>query len=117
MTSVSSRFTPLTVQALLDPAVIPENGEVSLLEASSIALCTLFSWELEVTNVLGDVLAFEVRGDSPSVLEAAPLTRASPWWVAAPLACSKAKIANDAITTRQITSDAKRNNPTMEDLT
>src|ERR1039458_6107131 len=109
MTSASSRFAPGMVHAFFDPEVTSENGEVKVLEASSIVLRTLPS--------LPAVEVPEERGESPFVFEGVPSVRASCWWVDAPFAWSTANTANEAMTIRQITNEANRSNPAIEDMT
>jgi hypothetical protein len=63
--SASSRFVPRMTHSLLDPAVMPENGEVNALEASSIALCTELSRPEEEFAGLAPVVAVAVGGAPP----------------------------------------------------
>ena len=94
---------------LLDPAVTPENGEVSALEASSIALCTELSCGAAAfgETVLGG-LAAGAAGAPPSI---------SCWWADALLVWLTANSANDAIAIRQMTRDARRSRPASEEST
>ena len=66
---------------------MPANGEVSSLEASSIALCTLLSWAVADEPLP----ALVRRGGGPVVIS-------SVWCLDAVFVWLSAKIANDAIT-------------------
>ena len=85
---------PRVTHSLVEPAVIPENGEVSVLATSSMALCTVPLWAEGCASC---------GADAPVEV---PVTSFC-WWVEALLVCSRAKIAKDTTTMRHTIREAK----------